>query len=412
MLETDKAVLHKIVNSKYHYYRLLAWTGLILAWLIGVSASSIWYSFTLEKMHPPATDYIFTVESGASIGQVASKLAQDKIISDRRLFHWVALLHEKMSGKWNGQTTKIQAGEYLITADMTQADLLHAMVTGDVVHYNFTLVEGWSLQQLMLALRDAHKITVTKADLDFLSSNGAAVVQSKSSVTSSLPQAQNHGGMDQVDLQVNHGFFTAADAVGEGLAIELANTNNIEGLFWPATYDYTAGTDATTLLRRANKLMQTKLQQMWRERAANCKLNNMYEAVILASIIEKETRVPTEYIEVSGVYHRRLQKKMRLQADPTVIYAYTLLGEFKSPLSRAHLNIDSPFNTYKNAGLPPTPIAAPGEGALYAAMHPAEGTALYFVADSNGGHVFSATLTEHINAINKVKRQQKAVNVN
>jgi UPF0755 protein len=175
-----------------------------------------------------------------------------------------------------------------------------------------------------------------------------------------------------------------------------------EGLFFPDTYYFTADMSDMDLLRRARKTMEDKLTQAWEKRDPNIRLNTPYEALILASIIEKETGHPEERFLVSGVFQRRLEKNMRLQADPTVIYG--VRETFSHRLTREQLKQDTPYNTYMHKGLPPTPIALPSLKAIEAALHPASGAALYFVAKPDGTHYFSATLKEHNEAVAKYQR--------
>jgi UPF0755 protein len=170
-----------------------------------------------------------------------------------------------------------------------------------------------------------------------------------------------------------------------------------EGRFFPDTYQFPAGTTDVAVLQHAYAEMQRHLEQAWQGRAAGLPLANPYEALILASIVEKETGSPGERTRIAGVFIRRLQKNMRLQTDPTVIYG--LGADFDGNLRRRDLETDSPYNTYMRAGLPPTPIALPGAAALHAALHPAPGDELYFVSRGDGTHHFSANFDEHTAAV-------------
>jgi len=175
-----------------------------------------------------------------------------------------------------------------------------------------------------------------------------------------------------------------------------------EGLFAPNTYVLEEGDRDLDILRRLYQRQKRILAEEWAGRQSGLPYNNAYEALIMASIIEKETGDPAERAQIAGVFVRRLQVGMRLQTDPTVIYG---LGErYKGDITRAHLRMDTPYNTYRRAGLPPTPIANPGRAAIHAALHPAEGDALYFVAGKDGRHVFSANLADHNRAVNRYQR--------
>lgn len=179
-----------------------------------------------------------------------------------------------------------------------------------------------------------------------------------------------------------------------------------EGLFFPDTYSYARGDTDFSILQRAHSAMLVVLEEEWQQRAQPLPYETPYEALIMASIIERETGLPEERTQISGVFSRRLQQGMLLQTDPTVIYG---LGDaFDGNLQRRHLADESnPYNTYRLAGLPPTPIALPGRAAIHAALHPDSGTALYFVARGDGGHAFSNTLSEHNQAVRDYQLQRK-----
>ena len=180
---------------------------------------------------------------------------------------------------------------------------------------------------------------------------------------------------------------------------------NPEGRFFPDTYHFPRGTTDVVFLQRAYATMARRLDEAWRQRAPDLPLKTPYQALILASIIEKETGLPEERPAIAGVFIRRLRKGMRLQTDPTVIYG---LGEScDGELRRRDLRRDTPYNTYVHKGLTPTPIALPGAGSLRAAVNPAPGDALYFVATGNGGHVFSNTLKEHNRAVRKYQLRRR-----
>lgn len=258
----------------------------------------------------------------------------------------------------NGLAPRLKAGEYAVTPGLTPPELLDRIVAGRVIQYPLTLVEGWTFRQLRQALA-AH------------------------------PQlAQTLTGLSDAEIMARLGRPGAPP----------------EGWFLPDTYHFPKGFTDEAFLRRALTAMEQRLTQVWERRAPDAPLNDPYQALILASIIEKETGVAAERAEIAGVFARRLRLGMRLQTDPTVIYG---LGEaFDGNLRRRDLETDTPYNTYTRPGLPPTPIALPGRAALEAAAHPAPGEALYFVADGQGGHVFSRTLEEHNEAVRRYQQRK------
>jgi UPF0755 protein len=253
----------------------------------------------------------------------------------------------------------IRTGEYLLRQGMTPLELLTALNEGDVVHHQVTLVEGKTFRQTLATLLAEEKL--------HKSLNG-------------LP--------DPILI--------------ERLGID---GNNLEGLFFPDTYQYTVDMSDADVLKQAHQKMQMILEEEWQARDANLPYKNSYEALIMASIVEKETGAPEERPAIAGIFVRRLQKGMRLQTDPTVIYG---LGDaYKGNLTKQHLLDDTPYNTYTRAGLPPTPIALPGREAIHAALHPEPGDSLFFVGKGDGHHYFSATLAEHEKAVRKYQLVRK-----
>ena len=236
---------------------------------------------------------------------------------------------------------------------LTPRGMLGLIVSGKVVQYPLTIPEGWTFEQIMEAVQDntVLKHTLNNADEQF------------------------------VMEQLGHGEEAA------------------EGRFFPDTYHFPRGTSDIEFLRRAYDTMTRVLAEEWDNRDGGLPYKSAYEALIMASIIEKETSVAEERYKIAGVFVRRLQRGMLLQTDPTVIYA--LGRNFNGDIHNRDLNIDSPFNTYTNKGLPPTPIASPGRASIDAALHPEAGTALYFVAMGDGHHHFSDTLAEHNKAVAK-----------
>jgi UPF0755 protein len=287
----------------------------------------------------------FVVEPGSGLISVARELERQGYIDHPRYLVWYA--------RREGRADTIVAGEYLLTPGMTPMELVGKLIRGDVIRYALTIPEGWTFRQFIETLRANGRLRHT---LD---------------------------GLDEAAIM---------SAIGHP-------SESPEGRFFPDTYQFITGTTDADLLRQAYQAMKEKLSSVWEERAPDLPLKTPYQALILASIIEKETSVAEERRRVAGVYIRRLQRGMRLQADPTVIYGIGL--DFDGRLSRRDLLNDTPFNTYTRAGLPPTPIALPGADALHAAVNPAPGDDIYFVSRGDGTHYFSASLADHQAAVRK-----------
>ncbi len=258
----------------------------------------------------------------------------------------------------SGQT--LHGGEYRLEPGMSVGELFEHWVSGKVVQYSLTLVEGWNIRQLRAALASHEKLEQTLA------------------------------GVDDAELMRR---------VGEpGM--------HPEGRFFPDTYRYVRGMRDIDVLIQANRRLRQVLAEEWAGRAPGLPYRNEYEALIMASIIEKETGVPAERGQIAGVFVRRLEKRMRLQTDPTVIYG---MGErYAGKIRRSDLREPTPYNTYVISGLPPTPIAMVGREAIHAALQPEPGNALYFVARGDGSHVFSATLAEHMRAVREYQLNRRA----
>lgn len=293
----------------------------------------------------------FAIDSGTSFRAVSDDLAEQGLISNSRAFRAYA--------RWTGKASAIQAGDYHIQAGTTPVDLLEQFTSGDVKLYSFTIIEGWNQFELLQALQENGVIEATLTDEDW-----AALLEELG-----------------------------------------ASGGHPEGLFLPETYHFPRSTSDREVLRQAFDLMQKVLAEEWDQRAEDLPVSSPYEALILASIIEKETARADERPRISGVFTRRLNKRMRLQTDPTVIYG---IGPgFNGNLTRRDLQTDTPYNTYTRGGLPPTPIAMPGRAAIHAALHPVDGNELYFVATGlgDGSHTFSATKDEHDAAVAEYLRR-------
>ena len=262
-------------------------------------------------------------------------------------------LYWRLLARQMGVAGKLHAGEYALDAGITPRALLAKMAAGEVIQHHFTIVEGWTFAQLRDALAHDSGLKQTLA-----ASNDATIMRT----------------------------LGAADTPPEGQ-------------FLPETYNYVKGMDDIDILRRAHKAMVDALDKQWNSRAADLPLKSAHEALILASIVERETARVDERPLIAGVFLHRLKIGMRLQTDPTVIYG--LGPAFDGNLRRGDLDTDTPFNTYTRDGLPPTPIALPGAAALSAVLHPAATDALYFVARGDGSHEFSPTLEAHNRAVAK-----------
>lgn len=287
----------------------------------------------------------FVIEPGSGVNQITARLVEEDVLAEPYTFRLWAYA--------NGYTRRLHAGEYFIPPDATVEVLLERFATGDVIQRTVTLIEGWTFAQFRQALYDAEKLSAETRGLD-----GARIME----------------------------LLGAAE-------------DNPEGRFFPDTYHYPAGMSDLEVLKRAYTAMQKVLDEEWAGRDPDIVLDNKDEALVLASIIEKETGRASERRRIAAVFHNRLQQGMRLQTDPTVIYG--LGDEFDGNLTRAHLRADTPYNTYTRAGLPPAPIAMPGRASINAAVHPADSTALYFVSKGDGSHKFSETIDEHNRAVDK-----------
>jgi len=299
----------------------------------------------------PGEGAVIDVGPGDSLRAVARRLHQEGLVPYPQLL----IIYARMTGA----DLQIKPGEYRLLPAITAPGLLDLLVSGKVIQYKVTFPEGMSLQQAL------------------------ALLASQDQLVLSLE------GRDDPRLQKLVEPYT-----------------HPEGLFFPDTYLFPRDTTDLQLLQRAHEKMVAVLEQEWLEREADLPYKTPYEALIMASIIERETSLPEEREQIAGVFVRRLQAGMRLQTDPTVIYGAG--EEFDGNLRREHLEDDSnAYNTYRRDGLPPTPIALPGHASIRAALHPAPGKELYFVARGDGGHQFSATLAEHKLAVRKYQLERR-----
>lgn len=327
--------------------------------VLGISLYLGWYwqsynHFISTPVSLSHTSVEFVVPSGASVSSISQALVAKGIIEDAFLFSLMA--------RFKGQEANIKAGEYTLSQGMLPEVMLSLFIQGKVKQYVFTIIEGWSFRQLMIALGGSPHLTHHLKN------------KSPSEVMAIIGFAGEHP----------------------------------EGRFLPDTYHFPNGTSDIQFLVRAYKSMSKVLETEWAAREISIPLKNVYEALILASIVEKETGAIHERKQIAGVFTRRLNKNMRLQTDPTVIYG---MGErYEGNLRKKDLKADTPYNTYRRKGLPPTPIAMPGKAAINAVLHPAKEKTLYFVAKGDGSHYFSETLKEHNKAVRKYQILQRKAN--
>lgn len=327
--------------------RLFVVAGLVLALFSAAGAGALVYfdRFVNSPLDVPAAGFAYEIRPGTPFSRVANELEAEGLVSNARLL--------KLYARWEGLAGSVQAGEYRIEPGTTPGKLMQQLTSGEVILYSFAIIDGWNHYELLAALQ-AH------------------------------PQVE----FDMTDED----WPAFLEALG-------AESQWPEGLFLPETYSFPRGTTDRAVLRQAFDLMQITLADEWSKRSDAAPVKTPYEALILASIVEKETARADERERIAGVFTRRLEKRMRLQTDPTVIYG---IGPgFNGNLTRKDLQTDTPYNTYTRRGLPPTPIAMPGRAAIHAALNPADGGELYFVATGldDGSHKFSTSKDEHDAAV-------------
>ncbi|MBK8536055.1 MAG: endolytic transglycosylase MltG [Candidatus Competibacteraceae bacterium] len=299
----------------------------------------------------PASGLVLAIKPGMGIADLTRELQRSPGVLR-------SALYLQTYARLNGWAPRIKAGEYAIVPGTTPRSLIEQIVAGRVLQHALTVVEGWTFRQLRQALAAHHKIAQTLREA------------SDAEIMARLGRPNQHP----------------------------------EGRFFPDTYHFPAGTPDEAFLKRALVVMDQRLAEAWGDRSPNLPLSDPYQALILASIVEKETGLAAERADIAGVLVRRLRNGMLLQTDPTVIYG---LGQaFDGNLRKQDLIADTPYNTYTRKGLPPTPIALPGAAALKAAVNPASGDALYFVANGAGGHIFSQTLDQHHQAVRQYQSKE------
>lgn len=333
---------------------------LLVALVASVFVAVIFMTVQLQRyldspLAIPASGIEYSLTKGGSLGVVAYGLSRQNVLEYPRAL--------TLYSRFTGRGVAVKAGDYFFQAGITPRQLLDKLEKGDVRYYTVTLIEGWRETQLLEALHAQKKLK-------------------------SLLSLEATAGLSAEQLGIEASYLS------------------LEGLFFPDTYRYDSGTTDVELLRQAYHRMQQLLADEWRGRDENLPYENAYQALIMASLIEKETGVARERAEIAGVFVRRLQQNMRLQTDPATIYG--LGAAFDGNLRRRHLkDVSNRYNTYRHHGLPPTPIALAGREAIHAALHPAAGDTLYFVAKGDGSHYFSRTFEQHQRAVRKYQIYQR-----
>ncbi len=292
-------------------------------------------------------DQVYVFESGANATDLANMLHENGHLTTPELLVWVA-----RTGQFE---RSLKAGEYQFQPELNLLQVLSKIVEGKSIDHQIQFIEGWTFKEFLTELSNKANLEQTLAEAD-------------------------------------------ADAVLVSLGIL---EQNPEGWFFPDTYNFNAGQTDLSILQRAHARMKEILEQEWENRSPDLPYETAYECLIAASIIQKESSVDEEFPIIAGVIVNRLNKGMRLQMDPTVIYG---LGGIDGPLKRSELDRDTPYNTYTRSGFPPTPIAMPGLAAIQAAARPAETSYLYFVSRGDGTHKFSNTIDEHLEAVRNYRR--------
>ncbi|MDQ3417380.1 MAG: endolytic transglycosylase MltG [Acidobacteriota bacterium] len=333
--------------------RLIAWALLLI--LLLVAAGGVWAYMNLGRPYKAyqSTEQFVEIPVGRGPASIGKTLADAGVVSSSEAFRLAVWLR--------GSGRRLQAGEYRFDRPMTAADVVDKLAKGDVHVRAVTFREGLTVREM------------------------AAVFESS-------------------------GFGSAADFIAASRNASLINeldpkARDLEGYLFPDTYTLPRSATAVQLIERmVNRFQKAATPEL--RQAATARGLSLRELVTLASLVEKETAKPEERAVVSGVYTNRLRIGMGLQCDPTVIYALMLAGRYDGNIRKGDLQIDSPYNTYRYAGLPPGPIAAPGEASLHAAANPADVPYLYFVSRNDGSHVFSTTLDEHNRAVNEFQRRR------
>lgn len=308
-------------------------------------------SYLESPLQIPEKGSRYELKSGMNLTRLVKQLTNEGVITKPRYVLWYARL--------TGKANHIQVGEYKLEPGDTPKIFIANLLSGKVIQYALTIVEGWNFRQLMDAIHHNTNLIHTLK------------------------------GQTDKEIMKRLGYTDI----------------HPEGRFLPDTYHFPKGLTDLEFLQRAYTAMESFLANEWDNRDVGLAINTPYETLTLASIVEKETGLASERGAIAGVFMRRLQKNMRLQTDPTVIYG---MGKrYKGNIRRSDLERDTPYNTYRRRGLPPTPIAMPGRDAIHATLHPKEGDDLYFVSRGDGSHHFSSTLEEHNKAVIKYQLKGK-----
>jgi len=324
---------------------------LLCALIVAVVLSYDFYRFMQQPLAIPEDGLIYELRPGTAVISLADDMTKAGYLDHPRYFRLLAQYH--------GVTQSLKAGEYHIPYGTTASALLAMFTSGKVVDHSLTLIEGWNIHQVLAAVNAHNGLVHTLKGLSM----------------GTIMEKLGHPG------------------------------EHPEGRFYPDTYHFPRGTTDVAFLKRAYQRLQSVLEHQWAERSNNLPLQSPYEALIMASIVEKETGKVEERQMIAGVFIRRLAMGMKLQTDPTVIYG---MGDsFKGNISRRDLVTDTPYNTYLHVGLPPTPICMPGKAAIRSVLHPSSGKALYFVSRGDGSHYFSSTLEEHNIAVRRFQLKKR-----
>lgn len=322
--------------------------SIVLLLLIIMTVTYVYTEQQIEKPLALTTSTLYTVNSGTTFNQM---------LNDLRKRHWLKRpLWIKLYSKLSPELTKIKAGTYQVSPSMSLLAFVQLLNEGKEHQFKITFVEGSTFKEWLAQLAATDYLELTLAD------------------------KSNKQILNDLNISFKHP----------------------EGLFFPDTYQFTAGTTDRDILVKAHRRMMLELESSWENKAGKLPYKNSYEALIMASLVEKETSKLSEQPLIAAVFITRLAKKMRLQTDPTIIYG---LGDrYTGDITYANIREKTAYNTYRINGMPPTPIAMPGKSAIEASLHPADSPYLYFVSKGNGEHKFSTTLKEHNKAVDKYIR--------